>query len=47
MVAWASSLTCLLALEFAFLDDPLMRLVGVLDTILTIIVFGPSYRLQA
>ena len=29
-----------IALEFAFLDDPLMRLVGALDAILTIIAFG-------
>src|SRR5215813_3866140 len=29
-----------IALEFAFLDDPLMRLVGALDAILTVIAFG-------
>jgi hypothetical protein len=29
-----------IALEFAFLDDLLMRLVGALDAILTIIAFG-------
>src|SRR5262245_54334274 len=29
-----------IALEFAFLDDSLMRLVGALDAILTIIAFG-------
>ena len=34
-----------IALEFAFIDDPLMRLLKALDAILTIIAFdGSSYR---
>jgi hypothetical protein len=31
-----------IAAKFAFLDDPLMRLVAALDAILTIIAFGFS-----